>query len=163
LLNKFENGRSVGSSFRLIKRNIVERINHHNQDHLFINQIISWYTSDIAYQLVSHHPRKHGKSGYTVKKLLGIGLRLVFYYTNFPLKMIIYISFVTAVVTFGFAMYYLIQQLTIGSEPGYSSVIVAIFAGTSMIMLGIGVLAVFVNRIYDSRIKKPNYSIKKVQ
>jgi undecaprenyl-phosphate 4-deoxy-4-formamido-L-arabinose transferase len=45
ILNTFENGANVGSSFRLIRRSIVEKINFHNQDHLFINQIISWYTA----------------------------------------------------------------------------------------------------------------------
>lgn len=163
LLSKFENGGNIGSSFRLIKRNIVEKINQHNQDHLFINQIISWYTNDIDYVKVSHHKRKDGKSGYTVGKLIGIGLKLLFYYSSFPLKILIYFSFLTAIISFVFAAYYFIQQLTVGSEPGYSSVIVSIFAGTSIIMLGIGVLSIFVNRIYNSRIKKPNYSIKKFQ
>src|SRR5688572_21096941 len=78
LLNKAENGTAIGSSFRLIRRNIVEKINHHNQDHLFINQIISWYTSDIDYVQVEHSPRKNNKSGYSLRKLFGIGLKLLF-------------------------------------------------------------------------------------
>lgn len=163
LLNKLENGATIGSSFRLIKRNIVEKINHHNQDHLFINQIISWYTSDIDYVNVEYHQRKDIKSGYTFRKLLSIGLKLVFYYTSFPLKLIIWFSFLTAIVSFGFAVYYFIQKITVGTLVGYSSLIVSIFVATSIIMLGIGVLAIFVNRIYNSRIKKPNYSIKKIK
>lgn len=163
LLNKFENGGNIGSSFRVIRRNIVEKINQHNQDHLFINQIISWYTSDIDYVKVTHHKRKEGKSGYTTGKLIGIGMRLLFYYTSFPLKLIIYFSFISAVVSFGLGAFYLIQKLTTATLAGYSSMIVSLFAGVSIIMLGMGVLAVFVNRIYNSRIKRPNYAIKKIE
>lgn len=163
LLNKMENGANIGSSFRLINRHIVEKINHHNQDHLFINQIISWYTSDVDYVLVEYHHQPNGKSGYTIGKLVKIGLRLVFYYTSFPLKVVIYFSFLSALVSFVFALFYLIQKITIGTMAGYSSLIISLFVATSIIMMSIGVLSVFVNRIYNSRIKRPNYSIKKVK
>jgi len=163
LLNKMENGANIGSSFRLIKRHIVEKINHHNQDHLFINQIISWYTSDVDFALVDYHPQPNGKSGYTIGKLINIGLRLIFYYTSFPLKIVIYFSFFSALVSFIFAAFYLIQKLTVGTMAGYSSMIISLFIATSIIMMSIGVLSVFVNRIYNSRIKRPNYSIKKMK
>jgi len=160
-LKKFEKNANLGSSFRLIKRHIVERINFHNQDHLFINQIISWYTSDISYATVQKSDRKNGKSGYSLFKLIRIGLKLIFYYTSIPLRLIIYFSFVASAICFGFAAFYFIQKVTVGTMIGYSSQIVSIFAGTSVIMAGIGVLGIYVNRIYNTRIKKPNYSIKK--
>lgn len=163
VLNKFENGFSIGSSFRVISRNVVERINHHNQDHLFINQIISWYTQDIGHVKLEKHTGPKTRSGYSIGSLISIGFRLMFYYTSLPLKLIIYFSFLTALVSLIFGIYYLIQKLTVGSMAGYSSMIVSLFVATSIIMLGIGVLALFVNRIYNSRIKRPNYSIKRIK
>lgn len=163
VLNRFESGFNVGSSFRIISRNVVERINHHNQDHLFINQIISWYTADVDTVKLDKPERQGSKSGYTVGSLISIGFRLMFYYTSLPLKLIIYFSFLTAAVSFGIGLFYLIQKLTVGSMAGYSSLIVSLFAATSIIMLGIGVLALFVNRIYNSRVKRPNYSIKRIK
>jgi polyisoprenyl-phosphate glycosyltransferase len=161
ILRRFENNANPGSSFRLIKRHIVERINFHSQDHLFINQIISWYTSDISYATVQKSDRKKGKSGYSLFKLIRIGLKLIFYYTSIPIRLVVYFAFLTSAVSLGFATFYFIQKITVGTMIGYSSVIVAIFAGTSVIMAGIGVLGIYVNRIYNTRIRKPNYSIKK--
>ncbi len=163
MFNKLENGATIGSSFRLIRKNIVEKIRHHNQDHLFINQIISWYTADIDFVKVEFQQRNDNQSGYGFGKLLNIGLKLIFHYTSFPLRLIIYFSFLTAIVSILFATYYFIQKITVGTQSGYSSLIVSIFVATSIIMLGIGVLAIFVNRIYNSRIKRPNYSIKKIK
>jgi glycosyltransferase involved in cell wall biosynthesis len=161
MLKKLENNANLGSSFRLISKHIVEKINFHNQDHLFINQIITWYTSDITYVTVEKSDRKNGRSGYSLFKLFCIGLKLIFYYTSIPIRLIIYFSFLTSLVSFGFAAYYFIQKITVGTMVGYSSVIVSIFAGTSVIMAGVGVLGIYVNRIYNTRIKKPNYSIKR--
>jgi glycosyltransferase involved in cell wall biosynthesis len=161
ILDKFENGANIGSSFRLMRRNVVEKIKQHNQDHLFINQIISWYTSDIDQLQIDRKPRKEGRSGYSLGKLFKIGFKLIFYYTSFPIKIIIYFSFLAAITSFIFAAYYFIQKITVGTMQGYSSMIVSLFVGTSVIMVGIGVLAIFVNRIYSTRIRKPNYSVKK--
>lgn len=163
VLDRFENGANVDSSFRLIKKHVVEKINYHNQDHLFINQIISWYTSDVEYVVIEKTERVGVKSGYSMSKLIGIGLRLLFYYTSFPLRLIIYFSFLSALVSLGFAVYYFIQKVTVGTLQGYSSMIVSIFVGTGIIMFSIGVLSIFVNRIYNTRVKKPNYSIKKMK
>jgi glycosyltransferase involved in cell wall biosynthesis len=161
ILRKFENNANPGSSFRLIRKHIVERINFHSQDHLFINQIISWYTSDISYATIEKSDRKNGKSGYSIFQLVGIGLKLIFYYTSIPIRLVVYFAFLTSMVSLVFAIYYFIQKITVDSVPGYSSVIVSIFAATSVIMAGIGVLGIYVNRIYNTRIRKPNYSIKK--
>lgn len=163
VLNRFEQGFNVGSSFRLISRNVVNRINHHNQDHLFINQIISWYTQDVGYVKLDKQEKRQSKSGYSIGGLVTIGFRLMFYYTSLPLKLIIYFSFITAIISFGFGLYYFIQKITVGSLAGYSSLIISLFAATSVIMLGIGVLSLFVNRIYNSRVKRPNYSIKRIK
>ena len=163
VLNTFENGANIGSSFRIMGRNIVERINYHNQDHLFINQIVSWYTSDIEYAALPYNQVANNKSGYSMGRLIKIGFSLVFYYTSFPLKLVIYFSFLAALISMVFAIYYLVQKVMVGTLAGYSSMIISVLVGTSIIMIGIGVLAVFVNRIYNSRIKKPNYSIKKMK
>lgn len=49
---------TLGSSFRVMSKDIVEKVKKHAQDHAFINQIISWYTSDIAYYEISKNSKK---------------------------------------------------------------------------------------------------------
>lgn len=161
LLKKAENGGNLGSSFRLIHTRIAEKLRQHSQDHLFINQVISWYTGDVEYYPVERKNNAQKPSGYSTWKLLGIGIRLIFFYTSLPLKLIIYFSFLAACVSFGFALFYFIQKLTLGAELGYTSIIVSIFLGTSIMMVAIGVLAIFVNRIYQSRIRRPHYFVKR--
>lgn len=151
---------TLGSSFRVMSKDIVEKLKKHAQDHAFINQIISWYTSDIEYYEISKTSRRKSKSGYSIFELIKIGLRLIFFYSSFPLKAIMFFSFISALVTFAIGLYYLIIKLSKGAPLGYTSTIVSILFGSSLILFSIGVLAAFINRIYDARIKKPSFSIK---
>src|ERR1700746_2491062 len=48
-----------GSSFRLIKKEIISKIReNHQQNFLFIDEVIQWYTSNISTIKVNHAPRK---------------------------------------------------------------------------------------------------------
>jgi len=161
VLRRFENGANLGSSFRVIHRSIINHILQHNQDHIFINQLISWYTKDVEYVEIIKSEKYKKRSGYNFFSLIRMGLRIIFYYTSLPIKLVVYFSFLVAIICLVFAFYYVIQKLTIGTLQGYSSMIVAVFASTAIIMISIGVLGIFVNRIYNNRIKKPNYSVKR--
>ena len=57
-------GIRIGSSFRLMTKSLIEKINQHQQDMLFIDQVVTWHTFDIAFVEVKHESRKKGKSGF---------------------------------------------------------------------------------------------------
>lgn len=158
LFNKNQGGASIGSSFRLIKRHILERIQFHSQDHLFINQIITWYTLNIHFVEVEHHEREEGKSGYSLFKLIGISLRLILYYSSIPLKIMVFFCILTALAILGMTIYYLYYQWDNGQQ--IDLFMIAVLIAMSVIAGSISVFGVYINRIYSSRVKKPNYSIK---
>lgn len=151
---------TLGSSLRVMSKDMAEKVKRHAQDHAFINQILSWYTSDIEYYEISEVSRRNSKSGYSFYELIKIGLRLIFFYSSFPLKAIMGFSFISALISFIAGSYYLLIKLSKGAPLGYTSTIVSVLFGTSVILFSIGVLAAFINRIYDTRIKKPAYSVK---
>ncbi|MBL4669827.1 MAG: glycosyltransferase [Flavobacteriales bacterium] len=155
-----EGGSRIGSSFRFIDGNIKESLRYHSHDHLFINQVISWYTSDIETVEVVKNERFDGVSGYSYYKLFRIGLRLIFYYTSIPLRFIITIGIIGSIISFSFAGYYLYLRYSLGSELGFTPIIVAIFAATGLILFSVSVLGIYINRLYASRVRKPHYSIK---
>lgn len=157
LFNRSEGG-SIGSSFRLIQRHIVEKIQFHSQDHLFINQVISWYTIDTQYVDVEHHPRMDGKSGYSLGKLILLSLRLIIYYSSIPLKIMIFFCLCTAIGLLVMLGYYMFYRIAEGEY--IDKFMVAVLISMSIISGSISVFGMYINRIYSSRVKKPNYSIK---
>ena len=153
-------GSTIGSSFRIFTNDMKDKLSQSFNDHLFINQIITWYTNDIGYVQVDHHPRNHGKSGYRFFDLVGISFRLLFYYTDFPLRFMIGLGLLTSLICFCVGSFYIYEKIQFGATLGFTSIITAIFFATGIIITCISILGVYINRIYNTRIKKPIYSIK---
>jgi len=70
------------SSFRIIRREIIQRIMSYKKSFTYIDGLISWFTNNIGSVLVEHHQRQEGKSGYSLKKLMVLALNMV---TNFSI------------------------------------------------------------------------------
>ncbi len=153
-------GADIGSSFRLISPELKEKLNKQAHDQLFLNQVIHWYTDEIVSVEVKHESRSEGSSGYSFFGLAGIALRLLFFYTDFPLRMMSYTGLLIAFVCFGLGIFYVYEKLVIGAAAGFASLITAIFFTTGIIMVCLSILGSYISRIYADRIKRPVYSIK---
>jgi undecaprenyl-phosphate 4-deoxy-4-formamido-L-arabinose transferase len=153
-------GADIGSSFRLISPELKEKLNKQAHDQLFLNQVIHWYTDEIEKVEVEHHSRTEGRSGYSFLGLTGLALRLIFFYTDFPLRVMSIVGLLVSVVCFGLGIYYIYEKLVDGAEAGFASIITAIFFATGIIILCLSILGAYISRIYSDRIRKPVYSIK---
>jgi glycosyltransferase involved in cell wall biosynthesis len=157
MFTRTEGGSNIGSSIRLISADIASHLRNHSQDHLFINQVISWYTFDTKFVEITRNARTEGKSGYSFIQLLTISFRLIFLYTTIPLKLMIAVCVMSSIGSLALAGYYIYQHFVFGSGLGFLSLIVI---AISLILASISVMGVYLNRIYSSRVKKPHYAIK---
>ena len=66
-----------GSSFRLISKNIIQKIIVHHQNFVFIDEILHWYTDYISFTHVEHHKRKYKRSGYSHRKIWSMFANIV--------------------------------------------------------------------------------------
>lgn len=148
----------VGSSVRLISKSVLDSIKGHSQDHLFINQIIGWYTIDIVSVDVEHDSRHEGKSGYNIFNLIFLSLRLIIYYTSIPIKIMIFLSILTAFCIFLLTGYYIYYKLDNGQV--IDLFMISVLFSMAIIAASISVFGVYINRIYSSRVSRPVYAIK---
>lgn len=70
------------SSFRVIRRELVEKIIKEQTSFVYISAIIFRYTSQVGNVTISHASRKHGESNYNFRKLLKTFLKIYIYYSN---------------------------------------------------------------------------------
>ncbi len=157
LFRSTEGGSNIGSSFRLMTHIIANHLKNHSQDHLFINQVISWYTFNTAFVEVERNVRLEGKSGYHLLHLFGIAFRLFFLYTSFPLRFMIVVCTLSSIASLALALYYIYQHYVFGQGLGF---LVLIVVAISLILASISIMGIYLNRIYSSRVKKPHYAIK---
>ncbi len=155
-------GAEIGSSFRYISPQLKEQLANQAHDQLFLNQVVHWYTEKIGKVVVEHESRAEGKSGYSFLSLIGIALRLIVFYTDFPLRMMSITGILIAMVCFGIGIFFIYERIMIGTEPGFASIITAIFFTTGIIMVCLSILGTYISRIYADRIKRPVYAIKTI-
>jgi len=151
-----------GSSFRLIDREVIEKLLVHHQNFVFIDELLLWYTDNINFIPVKHEKRKGTSTGYTFLKLWGMFSNLLIYYTTIPLKIMIYGGLLSSLVFFVMAVIFIINKLVFDVPLGWSSLIVAILFSTSLILFSLGIIGEYLSRIYMVQNKKPPYSITRV-
>ncbi|MFA5419855.1 MAG: glycosyltransferase family 2 protein [Bacteroidales bacterium] len=158
----FHNGAENGSSFRLIDRKIIQKVLDHQVSFVFIDEIIYWYTDKIAFVEVNHVKREHNQSGYNPMRLFMMAANLTYFYTNIPLKIMVYSGFIISFFSFITAIKFIIQKIFFNVPLGYTSVIVTILFSTSIIVFSLGVIGGYLSRIQTVQNKKPPYHISKV-
>lgn len=67
----------VGSNFRVLRREVVERICRHPTSHPYVRGLAFLYAGHPANAWVEHHPRRHGRSGYDARRLAGFVWRIL--------------------------------------------------------------------------------------
>lgn len=153
-------GIDIGSSFRWMSRSLVDRIKEPQTEHLFINQIVNWYTDRIGYVTVKSAPRVGSKSGYSLLALAKVALRLILFYSDFPLRLMIYLGMIVSLVCLGFGLYFLYLKLLVGAVLGFTSLIVAIFFSTGVIITCLSVIGLYIQRIFKNQMGRPVYAIE---
>jgi undecaprenyl-phosphate 4-deoxy-4-formamido-L-arabinose transferase len=151
-----------GSSFRMIKREVVEKLLVHHQNFIFIDELLLWYTDNIEFLPVKHEKREGSPSGYSFLKLWGMFANLLIYYTTIPLKIMIYGGLLSSLVFLVMAIIFIVNKLVFDVPLGWSSLIVAILFTTSLILFSLGIIGEYLSRIYMVQNKKPPYSITTV-
>lgn len=151
-----------GSSFKLISGNIAQKLMQTNQNLIYLDEALSWFTEKIEFVQVKHEERKNGSSGYSFFKLFFFTLNLITSYTSFPLRMMTYFGLLSSLVCVGFVGYFIYMKYTYGSELGFTALITAIFLSTGLILFSLGIIGEYIRRLYSTQYKKPPYSIRTI-
>ena len=109
---------------------------------------------------VIHHRRETGKSSYGLRKLLKITFDAWIIYSNKLLKISILISISQFIISIIIITYLLVSYATVGYKSGWASTISAILLSTSLLQLSIGILGLYIDRIFEQVRERPLYLIK---
>ena len=151
------------TSFRAIRRKLLESIFTYQLNFTFLDGLLAWNTQRIAEVTVEHNERKEGRSGYSLRKLIGLAFNLFANFSLLPLQLTSIIGCLVAILGFGMAGFYLIQtfraEITV---PGYASTIVAVLFLGGIQLLALGIIGEYLGRMHMNVNRKPQYSERKV-
>jgi dolichol-phosphate mannosyltransferase len=148
----------LGSVF-LVNRHLALGLSRMLDRYRFTITMALWLTRDVAFQRVSHSPRAHGRSGYNLRKLVFHAITGLTSFSSRPLYVALVFSFIfMAGAAVGAA--YLVAQTILNGKfylPGWASTITVILACTAAILGCLGILGIYVGRIFDATQGRPLY------
>jgi len=140
----------VVSSFRLLHRDVVDRMLRYRVREPYINGLAVMCAARTANVSVEHRPRAAGRSGYGPIQLITLVTRILFNYSSFPLRVVSTVGLLVAILGLVLSMYFAGRALLVGrSVPGWASlaVLLSFFNGVSLLLLGM--LGEYIVRILD--------------
>lgn len=154
---------SSTSSFRIIRRNIVNRLLEYDRSFIYIDGLIAWTTDCISTVMIKHKKRELGRSGYSLGKLIGLAMNMMTTFSLVPLKLASVLGLIFSSTGFLLAIFYLVKKIFWGvQEPGFTSIIIAItfFAGVQLLTLGI--IGEYLGRLHLNINERPQFVEKAV-
>ncbi len=128
----------VVSNFRILRRDVVERICASQTAHPYITGQALLYSSNRSNVLVRHEPRTVGQSSYSITRILKLVFTILFSYSSFPLRLAATGGFIFALLSFALGVGYFIHGLVVDTAiPGWTTLVVllAVFNGVTIALL----------------------------
>jgi undecaprenyl-phosphate 4-deoxy-4-formamido-L-arabinose transferase len=151
------------TSFRIIKKEIIDGLLEYNRNYTFIDGLLAWQTKNIGYVEVEHKIRVFGKSGYNLKKLIQLSLNMMTNFSIFPLQLASITGFILSFLGLGMAVFFIIKKLFFGIPvTGFASIIVSITIFSGAQLVTIGMIGEYIGRIHLNLNNQPQYRIRKI-
>ncbi len=148
------------SSFWIARKYVRDSIISYNGAHSYLLGLILRSTSNIAQVNIEHFEREVGSSGYTFKTLVKLWSNMIGF-TVKPLRLAMQGGMFVSIISVLFAMGIFIRKMIHPSiDPGWSSIMVAIFFSLGVELFFIGMIGEYVGRTYMHINKEPQYVIR---
>ncbi len=146
--------------FRLISKRVNDEMKKYKEKSKFLRGIsclVGFNTTAVQFD---RQERYAGKPGYTFIKSLKLALDGITGFSTVPLKLINYVGVIVASLSFLFGIIQLISSLLFrDSVPGWASIVVIItFLGGIQITM-IGIVGLYISRIYTEALDRPLYTV----
>ena len=128
----------VVSNFRVLRRDVVDRICSSRTAHPYLTGQALLYSGNRANVSVRHEPRAVGASTYSFPRILALVLTILFSYSSWPLRTLALIGFGVAALSFVLGGVYLVLGLLTETRvEGWTTLVVllAVFNGFTIGLL----------------------------
>jgi dolichol-phosphate mannosyltransferase len=153
---------SIGN-FGIYSRKVIDNIKTMREPMRAFSPMVRWLGFSKGYVDVQHASRVNGTSTYSYKKIITLAFDTILSYSDRPLKLMIRLGFFISIISMAIASYYLIKYLA-GKilVSGYTSIILSIWFLGGLIILNLGVLGLYISKIFTGIKNRPLYIIDRV-
>lgn len=151
------------TQFRVMEGKVARRLAEFPQYNVMIDVLIKDTVGarDIGHCNVAHHERTIGKSGYSLKKLFGYAMNMIFSFTLWPLRLASTLGIFFSGVAVLIGLVFLGQFLFYGiSVEEWTTLILTITLFFGITLFVLGVIGEYLGRMFLNVNRKPQYVVK---
>jgi glycosyltransferase involved in cell wall biosynthesis len=164
---KLQNSMGVESvynhaDFRLMSRRALDMLADYRERNLYLRGLIPQIglQSTTVDDVISE--RYAGQSKYTLRKMLNLAMNGITSFSVKPMYAVFYMGLFFLLIALGIGIY-VIHALVAGTAvPGWASLILSIWIVGGFVLISLGVLGIYVGRIYTEVKRRPLYHIAEV-
>jgi undecaprenyl-phosphate 4-deoxy-4-formamido-L-arabinose transferase len=151
------------TSFRVIRRQLLESIFPYDLNYSFVDGLLAWNTQRIGAVDVEHRARDSGRSGYNLFRLMTLAFNLFTNFSLMPLHLVSTCGLLAAAGGFLLALVYLARYLLSSiTVPGYASIIISILVMGGIQLISLGIMGEYLGRLHLNVNRKPQYTVRQV-
>jgi polyisoprenyl-phosphate glycosyltransferase len=153
---------SEGADFFLIDRVVVDALTQYREGNLSLFAILAWLGFRQGTLSYTKEKRKHGSSGWTLRKKLKLFIDSLTAFSYFPIRFMSVFGTIVALVGCIYAFVVIVNYVIGVPGEGWTSlmVVVLVIGGLQIAMLG--VLGEYLWRSLDESRRRPRYNVERV-
>ena len=150
------------ADFRLMSKRALDMLSRYEERNLYLRGLIPQIglASTTVDDVISE--RQAGVSKYTLSKMLGLALDGITSFSVKPIYGIIYFGLFFLLVAVGIAIYVVHAIVSGTAVPGWSSLILSVWFVGGSILISIGIVGVYIGKVYREVKHRPLYNIQQV-
>ncbi len=147
------------ADYRLLGSRALKDLFEFQEVNLFLRGIVPMigYKSEVVYY--ERHERFAGESKYPLKKMMSFAFEGITSLTIRPVRMIISLGVVMLLISLILLIYFFVQHFLGHTVPGWTSLIVSVWAIGALQLISIGVIGEYVGKVYLETKHRPRFLI----
>lgn len=150
------------ADFRFMSRRALEMLSRYKEKNLYLRGIIPTIglNTTTVEDVISE--RTAGASKYTLSKMLNLALDGITSFSVKPIYGIIYLGMLFILICLVIGVYVVHALVTGTAVPGWASVILSIWLIGGLNLISIGIVGVYIGKIYKEVKNRPLYNIEEI-
>ncbi|RJP18781.1 MAG: glycosyltransferase [Deltaproteobacteria bacterium] len=154
-----------GCMLRGYRREVVDRMVESQEYSTFIPALATLFAKRMTEIPVGHAERHAGRSNYNVWKLMNLQFDLLTSFSEFPLRLLLYLGTGMAVLGVAFGVLLAGMRIFYGAAwaaEGIFTLFAVLFFFFGALFFALGIMGQYLGRVYHEVRKRPRYTIRKL-
>ena len=150
------------SDFKLLDRSVVDALNRMPERLTFFRAMSSWvgFKTETVYFDVAE--REVGQSKWTIKSLFRFAINNITSFTSAPMQIVTVCGVITFIISIIMGINTLYNKFWGNADAGFSTVIILQLLTSSIIMFSLGIIGLYLSKIYEEIKQRPRYIIRDI-